>query len=90
MPTMVKRNSVLSEFKEADSIPPKGRTSWAYKVLDEFLNDDRKILYAEFEDDRRATAKQAALAKEVKAENSPFAGKVNVERRGNRVYIEKA
>ena len=87
---MARRNSALSEFKEADRIPPKGRTSWAYKVLDEFLDDDRKILYAEFEDDRKATAKQAALAKEVKAENSPFAGKVNVERRGNRVYIEKA
>ena len=85
---MARRNSVLSEFKAADRIPPKGRTSWAFKVLDEFLEDDRKILYAEFEDERKATAKQQALVKEIKAEQSPFAGKVNVERRGNRVYIE--
>ena len=86
---MAKQNSALSEFKEADCIPPKSRTSWAYKVLDEFLGDDRKILYAEFEDDRKATAKQVALSKEMKAENSPFAGKINVERRGSKVYIEK-
>jgi len=86
---MAKKDSVLSEFKEVDRIPPKGRTSWAYKVLDEFLGDDRKILCAEFEDDRKATAKQVALSKQIKAEGSQFAGKVNVERRGNKVYIEK-
>lgn len=86
---MAKQNSALSEFKEVERIPPKGRTSWAYKVLDEFLDDERKILCAEFEDDRKATAKQAALAKEIKAEGSSFAGKVNVERRGSKVYIEK-
>ena len=86
---MAKRNTVLSDFKEASSIPPKGRTSWAYKVLDEFLGDSREILYAEFEDDRKAIAKQAALSKELKAEASPFAGKVNVERRSNRVYLQK-
>jgi len=87
---MAKRGSALSEFKETDRIPPKGRASWAHRVLDEFLEDDRKILYTEFEDDRKAAAKQAALSKVIKAEESPFAGKVNVERRGNRVYIEKA
>ncbi len=87
---MIKKNSVLSEFKEADRIPPKGRTSWAYQVLDEFMDDKRRILYTEFEDDKKAAAKQVALSKELKAEGSPFAGKVNVERRGNRVYLEKA
>lgn len=86
---MAKRDSVLSGFKEADCIPPKSRASWASKVLSEFLADDRKIIYAEFADDRKATAKQAALAKELKAEGSPFAGKVNVERRANKVYLEK-
>ena len=86
---MAKRNSILSDFKEADRIPPKGRTSWASKVLNEFLDDDRKIIYAEFEDDRKATAKQVALSKELKIEDSPFAGKVNVERRGSRIYLEK-
>ena len=86
---MAKRNSALSEFKEADRIPPKGRASWAYQVLDEFLDDGRKILFAEFEDDRKATAKQAALSRELKAEGSPFAGKVGVERRGSRVYLER-
>ena len=58
-------------------------------MLIEFLDDERMILCAEYEDDRKATAKQAALAKEIKAEDSPFAGKVNVERRGSRIYIEK-
>ena len=87
---MTKRNSVLAEFKEADRIPPKGRTSWAYQVLDEFLDDKRSILYAEFESDQKATAKQAALVKELKAEGSPFAGKVKVERRGCKVYLQKA
>jgi hypothetical protein len=86
---MVKKNSVLADFKEAESIPPMRRTSWARKVLDEFMQDVRSILYTEFEDDKKATAKQAALTREVKAEGSPFAGKVNVQRRGNRVYLEK-
>ena len=86
---MARRSSVLSEFKEADRIPPKRGSSWAYQVLDEFLEDSRKILYAEFEDDKKATAKQAALVKEIKAQDSPFAGKINIERRGNRVYLEK-
>jgi len=86
---MAKRNSVLAEFKEADRIPPKRRASWAYSVLDEFLDDKRKILYCEFEDERKATAKQAALTKELKAEDSPFAGKINVERRVNKIYLEK-
>ena len=86
---MAKRSSVLGEFKEADFIPPKGRTSWAFKVLNEFITDERKILYAEYADDRKAAAKQAALAKELKAEGSLFAGKVTVERRGNCVYIAK-
>ncbi len=86
---MARKVSILADFKEADRIPPKGRSSWAYKVLEEFLNDGRKILYAEFEDDKKATAKQAALVKELKAQDSPFAGKVNVERRGDRVYLQK-
>ena len=86
---MARKNSVLADFKEADHIPPKGRTSWAYKVLDEFMADDRKILYAEFEDDKKAAAKQVALTKVLKAEDSPFAGKVKVERRGSDVYLEK-
>ena len=86
---MVRKASVLSEFKEADRVPPKGRTSWAYKVLDEFMGDKRKIIYAEFEDEKKATAKQVALAKELKAEGSPFTGKVRVERRADRVYLEK-
>ena len=86
---MVKKASILSDFKEADRIPPKGRTSWASKVLEEFMEDDRKILYAEFEDDRKATAKQVALVKVLKSEDSPYAGKVNIERRANRVYLEK-
>ena len=86
---MVKKVSALADFKEADRIPPKGRTSWAYKVLDEFADDKRKILYAEFEDEKKATAKQVALVKELKAEGSPFAGKVNIERRGNKIYLEK-
>ena len=87
---MAKRASALSEFKEATAIPPKGRTSWAYQVLEEFMQDPRQLLYAEFEDDRKATAKQAALAKVLKAEDSPFTGKIAVERRANRVYIQKA
>ena len=86
---MPRKASVLAGFKEADRIPPKGRTSWAYQVLDEFLNDDRKLIYTEFEDDRKATAKQVALSKELKAEDSQFAGKVSVERRGNKVYLQK-
>ncbi len=87
---MTKRVSVLAEFKEADRISPKGRVSWAFKVLDGFMGEGRRIIYAEYEDDRKATARQAALAKEFKAEDSPFADKVTVERRGNRVYIAKA
>ena len=86
---MVKKSSVLVDFKEAECIPPKGRTSWAYKVLEEFMEDKRKILYTEFEDEKKATAKQVAFTKELKAEGSPFAGKVNVERRANKVYLEK-
>ena len=53
------------------------------------MDDKRDILYTEFEDDKKATAKQVALSKELKAEGSPFAGKVNVERRGNKVYLQK-
>ena len=86
---MARKQSFLADFKEADRIPPKGRTSWAYKVLDEFLGDKRKIVYTEFEDEKKATAKQVALSKELKAEGSPFAGKVNVERRGDKIYLEK-
>lgn len=86
---MARKNSVLADFKEADSIPPKGRTSWAYKVLDEFLDDKRQILYTEFEDEKKATAKQVAFTKELKAENNPFVGKVKVERRANRIYLQK-
>lgn len=86
---MVKKNSLLADFKEADSIPPKGRNSWAYRVLEEFMEDRRKILYSEFGDEKKAAAKQVALTKELKAENTPFAGKVNVERRGAFVYLEK-
>lgn len=86
---MAKRNSVLDGFKEATSIPPKQRASWAYRVLLEFLDDKRAVIYSEFEDDKRAIAKQAALTKELRAENSPFSGRINIERRGNKIYLEK-
>ena len=86
---MAKRSSVLADFKEADRIPPRGRSSWAYQVLDEFMEDKRRVLYAEFADEKKATAKQAALSKVLKAEGSPFAGKIKVERRAERIYLEK-
>ena len=74
---------------EADRIPPKRRTTWASRVLAEFSEDKRKIIYAEFDSDKTAISKQNALNKELKAEDSPFAGKFNIQRRGNQVYIEK-
>ena len=55
-------------------------------MLDGFPDDKRRILYAEFEGKRKAAAKQFALTKELKAEEPPFAGKVNVERRGSDSY----
>ena len=66
--------------------------SWFVEVYRGYISsvdDKRNILYAEFEDEKKATAKQAALTKVLKAEDSPFAGKVNIERRGDRVYLEK-
>ena len=86
---MARKASVLSGFKEAERIPPRKRSSWATQVLDAFIEDDRKVIYTEFDTDKAAIGKIASLTKAIKAEGSPYAGKVNVERRGNVVYLER-
>ena len=81
------KKGALEGFVAVSSIPPARRSSWASRALDQFLKEDDKILACQFESDKVAIAKQAALTKLAKGDE--YAGQIKVHRRGDTVYLEK-
>ena len=77
----------LEGFKAVDAIPPAVRSSWATRALSQFLDSDDNIVACEYDTDKAAISKQASLTKAAKSE--PFAGKVQVHRRSNTIYLER-
>ena len=81
------KSGALEGFIAVDAIPAATRSSWATRVLSQFLDEEDNIIACKFDTDKTAISKQASLNKAAKAE--PYANMVRIHRRGDTIYIEK-
>ena len=81
------KGGALTGFVSVESIPPATRSSWATRVLAQFLEETDRIIACKFDSDKVAISKQASLNKAVQSE--AYKGKAKIHRRGDTIYIEK-